>query len=162
MHKSPKSVDRPPQGNQTISDVDRTVGAGRGAVLIDVEHGERIVAFQDVPVAAATTAIRHKLRDVFADWRLTGDTADDALIVVEEMVTNVVDHARTPFRLVVRLDATVLHIATHDDSSQPVRIQALDLGRLRGRGLQMIAGIASRWGSDADDTGKTVWAEIPI
>src|SRR4029450_12729345 len=99
MHNPPRSVDRPPQGNQAISNVDRTVGAGRGAVLIDAEHGERIVAFQDDAVAAATTAIRHKPRDGFADWPLTGDTADDALIVVEEMVTNVVDHARTPFRL---------------------------------------------------------------
>jgi anti-sigma regulatory factor (Ser/Thr protein kinase) len=130
--------------------------------VIDVEHGPRIVAFQDDPVAGATSAIRHTLRDVFADWRLTDDTADDALMVVEEMLTNVVDHARTPFRLVVRLNQTILHIAVHDHSPQQVRVQALDLGRPRGRGLLMIAGIATRWGSDADDNGKTMWAEISI
>ena len=85
-----------------------------------------------------------------------------AELVFEEMVTNVVDHARTPFRLVVRLNQTILHIAVHDHSPQQVRVQALDLGRPRGRGLLMIAGIATRWGSDADDNGKTMWAEISI
>lgn len=130
--------------------------------MVDIEHGARTVAFRDDPVAAATATIRHSLRDVFADWHLADDTADDALIVVEEMVTNVVDHARTPFDLVVRLDRTVLHIAVHDCCPQPIRIQALDLERLRGRGLLMIAGIAARWGSDTDATGKTVWADLAV
>ncbi len=60
---------------------------------------------------------------MFAQWHLTDDTIADALIVVEEMVANVVDHARTPFRLVVRLSGAVLHIAVHDHSAQPIRIR---------------------------------------
>ena len=129
--------------------------------MINVEHGVRIVSFRDDPIAAAATAIRRTLRAVFAQWHLADDTVADALIVVEEMVTNVVDHARTPFRLVVRLNGAVLHIAVHDRCPQPVRLQPLDLERLRGRGLLMIGAIATRWGSNGDDTGKTVWAELP-
>jgi anti-sigma regulatory factor (Ser/Thr protein kinase) len=129
--------------------------------VIDFEHSARMVSFRDDPIAAAATAIRHTLRAVFAQWHLTDETVADALIVVEEMVANVVDHAHTPFMLVVRLNGAVLHIAVHDHSPQPPRIQTLDLERLRGRGLLMIAAIATRWGSNGDDTGKTVWAELP-
>ncbi|MDT0351642.1 ATP-binding protein [Pseudonocardia charpentierae] len=129
--------------------------------MINVEHGARVVSFWDDPSAAAATAIRRTLRAVFARWHLDDETAADALIVVEEMVANVVDHARTPFRLVVRLDGAVLHIAVHDHCPQPLRIQTLDPERLRGRGLLMIAAIATQWGSISDDTGKTVWADLP-
>ena len=130
--------------------------------MIDVKHGARIVSFRDEPIAAAATAIRRTLRAVFARWHLSDETVADALIVVEEMVANVVDHARTPFKLVVRRNGAVLPVAVRARCPQPIRVRTLDLERLRGRGLLMIAAIATRWGSSGDDTGKTVWAELPV
>jgi anti-sigma regulatory factor (Ser/Thr protein kinase) len=133
-----------------------------GCSVIDVDHGSRVVVYRYDPVAAAGTDIRRRLRVVFDDWGLAEDTVDDALLLVEELVTNVVDHARTPFRLLVRLDGGVLHIAAHDRSSLPVRVQELDRARPRGRGLLVIAGVSTRWGSDTDGTGKTVWADLAV
>ena len=130
--------------------------------MVDVENDRRIVSFQGDPVASAASGIRHELRAAFPAWGLDDDAVDDALLVVEEMVANVVDHARTPFRLVVGLDGTVLRIAVHDRCPLPVRAQELDLGRRRGRGLLMVDNISTRWGSDADADGKTVWAELAV
>ena len=130
--------------------------------MVDVEHDSRIVSFHRDPVPSAATGIRSDLRAVFPGWGLDDDAVDDALLVVEEMVTNVVDHARTSFHLVVRLDRAVLHIAVRDRSPLPVRVQELDLGRRRGRGLLMIASVSARWGSDTAAGGKTVWAELAV
>ena len=130
--------------------------------MVDVEHGSRIVSFHGEPVAATASGIRRELRVAFPAWGLDDDAVDDALLVVEEMVANVVDHARTPFRLVVGLDRAVLRIAVHDRCPRPVRAQELDLGRRRGRGLLMIDNISARWGSDTDADGKTVWAELAV
>ena len=127
-----------------------------------IDHGRQVITFQRDPLATVAAVIRRTLRAAFTGWGLGQDVLDDALLVVEELVTNVVDHARTPFRLVVRLDAAVLRIDVRDESPSPVRVQELDLGRRRGRGLLMIAEVSARWGTDVDDTGKTVWAELVV
>ena len=133
-----------------------------GCGVVDVQDGRPVVSFHRDPVASAASAIRRELRAELPAWGLGHDAVDDALLVVEELVANVVDHARTPFQLVVHLDGGVLHVAVHDWCPIPVRVQELDLGRLRGRGLLMVDDISTRWGCDLDATGKTVWAELTV
>ena len=53
------------------------------------------------PVATSPAHVRRRLRAAFAQWELPAEAAENALMVVEELVANVVDHARTPFRLTV-------------------------------------------------------------
>ena len=133
-----------------------------GCGVVDVQDGRPVVSFHRDPVASAATAIRRELRAELAAWGLGHDAVDDALLVVEELVSNGVDHARTSVQLVVHLDADVLHVAVRDWCPVLVRVQELDLGRLRGRGLLMVDDISTRWGCDLDATGKTVWAELPV
>ena len=133
-----------------------------GCGVVDVQDGRPAVSFHRDPVASAATGIRRELRAELPVWGLDHDAVDDALLVVEELVANVVDHARTPFRLDVGLDGDVLHVAVRDSCPVPVRVQELDLGRLRGRGLLMVDDISTRWGCDLDATGKTVWAELTV
>jgi hypothetical protein len=45
------------------------------------------------PAASVTARIRRGLRAVFAQWGLPAEVAESALLVVEELVANVVDHA---------------------------------------------------------------------
>ena len=53
------------------------------------------------PVVTSPATIRRGLRSVFAQWGLPTEAAENALMVVEELVANAIDHARTPFRLTV-------------------------------------------------------------
>jgi anti-sigma regulatory factor (Ser/Thr protein kinase) len=119
------------------------------------------------PVATSPTRVRRRLRAVLAQWELPAEVVENALMVVEELVANVVDHARTPFRLTVHhllADHTgpSLRIAVRDDCPQPLNPRPLDSHAARGRGLQMIDALTSRWGCHRTSAGKTVWAVLPV
>jgi hypothetical protein len=43
---------------------------------------------------------------------------------------------------------------------RPLRADALDGDRLGGRGLQIVAAMATGWGTFPVDGGKTVWFEM--
>jgi anti-sigma regulatory factor (Ser/Thr protein kinase) len=114
------------------------------------------------PVPGADGVVRRGLRDVLARWGLSDDAVEDALLVVSELVANVVDHAATPFRLVVRLTGSVLHIAVADRSVRPPVTRPFDPLAARGRGMQVVAVLAHRWGYDTNEGGKVVWAELAV
>jgi hypothetical protein len=118
------------------------------------------------PVATVAARIRRRLRAVFAQWGLSAEVEENALLVVEELVANVVDHARTPFRLTVdHLVAEharpMLRIAVRDGCPRPLRPRPFSAHAARGRGLMMIDALTSRWGCDRTAAGKTVWADLP-
>jgi anti-sigma regulatory factor (Ser/Thr protein kinase) len=112
------------------------------------------------PVALAATQIRRQLRTQLAAWGVPSEAADDALLVVEELVANALDHARSPFDVVVRLADGALHVAVHDRSTRVPHIQPFDPHAVRGRGLQLVASLSRRWGCEPRVDGKTVWAEL--
>jgi anti-sigma regulatory factor (Ser/Thr protein kinase) len=120
----------------------------------------------DEPVPASPARIRRGLRAVFAQWGLPAEAAEDALLVAEELVANAVDHARTPFRLIVdHLPADrfgpAVRIAVRDGCPQPLHVRPLSAHAPRGRGLQLIEALTRRWGCDRTTAGKTVWAVLP-
>ena len=113
------------------------------------------------PLASTPRRIRRGLRGVFTQWGLPAEVAENALLVVEELVANVVDHARTPFRLTVDHTGPALHIAVHDGCPGQLHARPFSACAGRGRGLVLIAALASRWGCDRTSGGKTVWAVLP-
>ena len=112
------------------------------------------------PVAAVAGQVRRRVRALLTRWGVRAETVDDALMVVEEFVANVVDHARTPFRLVIRLIGDELHIGVSDRSTRSPLLQPFDPHAVRGRGLQLVSTLAVRWGCTYHADGKTVWAEL--
>ncbi len=129
--------------------------------MVDTACPPRSMTSMHEPVATVAGQIRRRLRALLTGWGVSGDTVDDALLVVEELVANVLDHARTRFELIVRLSGSVLHLAVHDTSPGAPQIRPFDPQASRGRGLQLVETLADRWGCDADAVGKTVWAELP-
>ena len=119
-----------------------------------------LVASTHEPVPTVGPRIRRYLRVLLGSWGLVGEIVEDALVVAEELVANVVDHAHTRFALVVRLTRRVLRISVHDESAVEPVLRPFDPHASRGRGLQLVASLSERWGCDHDDRGKTVWAEF--
>ena len=113
------------------------------------------------PVATSPARIRRALRAAFAQWELPAEAAENALLVVEELVANAVDHAGTPFRLTVDHTGPDLRIAVRDSSPGPLHVRPFSPRARRGRGLQMIDALTSRWGWNRTPRGKTVWAVLP-
>lgn len=106
--------------------------------------------------------LRNELRAAMIPWLLSEDDTDRILLVVNELVNNVIDHAETPFRVMVRQIGPVVGIQVHDLSQDPPVLRDLDHSAARGRGLQMVAGVASEWGYTGDCDGKTVWAAVDL
>ena len=92
--------------------------------------------------------------------------AEDVALLVSELATNAVMHARTPFEVtVVPIGVGGVRVEVADGSSSPPRLGddggPWTSGRGGGgRGLVMLDAIASRWGVAPSDSGKRVWFEL--
>ncbi len=83
--------------------------------------------------------------------------ADDARIVVSELVNNAYLHGRGRIELTVRLiDPGRVRIETTDQGSATVHIRTADA--LGGHGLQIVSKLAVAWGADRGPT--RVWADL--
>ena len=128
--------------------------------MVDTASPPRQMSSTHEPEAASAGQLRRRVRALLTGWGVHADTVDDALLVLEELVANVLDHARTPFQLVVRLIGNVVHVAVSDGSTRRARLQPFDPNAVRGRGLQLVSTLAARWGCEHRADGKTVWAEL--
>lgn len=97
------------------------------------------------------------------------DQADTAELLLSELVTNAVRHARAPQGRDIGI-----RIARYDEV---LRVEVADAGPAvkltplvvaewdeRGRGLAIVAALAERWGCcpRRHGIGKAVWAEVPV
>jgi len=100
----------------------------------------------------------------FVRSRLSGADADvdTATLLVSEVVTNAILHARTTVTLTVEVEAEVVRIAVRDGSPVSPRIHSFTAMSATGRGLRLLDRLAKRWGVDADPVtgGKVVWFEV--
>jgi anti-sigma regulatory factor (Ser/Thr protein kinase) len=106
-------------------------------------------------VPAARRFIRARLPEGVVD-------IDTAALLVSEVVTNAILHARTPVTLTVQELGTVVRISVRDGSPVAPRTHAFSTTATTGRGLRLLEELAMRWGvqQDASTGGKIVWFEV--
>jgi anti-sigma regulatory factor (Ser/Thr protein kinase) len=109
----------------------------------------------------ALPAIRERAAVVLAEWGLTGEAVEPALLVVTELVTNAVEHARSPRSLSLELANGSVRVEVRDDAAVPPQLGQPDPLQVRGRGLHLVEALSSRWGWAQDPPGKVIWAEVP-
>jgi anti-sigma regulatory factor (Ser/Thr protein kinase) len=123
------------------------------------------VASRDLaPGVEAPADARRMVRHALVHWGL-GDLVPDVSLLVSELVTNVVRHARTPATIMLCVADGVLEVAVGDRAGQlPVRGASGELGTARegGRGLQLVDRIADEWGVSREGAAKHVWFRLPV
>jgi anti-sigma regulatory factor (Ser/Thr protein kinase) len=112
------------------------------------------------PEGSSVAAARLFARGEFA--AVTPRSMADLVLVVSELATNAVVHARTPFSVGLHLGSALARIEVRDHSPGVPRERSLALSTSNGRGLLIVATLADEWGVDWDEDSKTVWAEVAI
>ena len=100
---------------------------------------------------------------VLASWRFPVELRDLGVLAVSELVANSLQHGTPPMRLRLRrTDRRLIVEVTDGDDHLPRRRRA-DPADEAGRGIAIIATIASGWGSRRTiGGGKTVWCEFAL
>lgn len=134
--------------------------------MIDAPEVTRVIKSQFPPELESVVAARHMVVATAETWRLPDNVVEDAALAVSELVSNVVFHAGTPAELTVQRLGSGLRIEVRDGSTRiPLAgsndpADLLETRSMTGRGLALIAATADRWGSDPENGGKVVWAEV--
>ena len=76
------------------------------------------------------------------------------------LFTNAFLHGRSLTRLHVMATPTSARIEVSDDNSRHPVISPADHNALDGRGMALVALLATRWGVRDETVGKTVWFEL--
>ncbi len=124
----------------------------------EATKGERV----DALFAAKPQCIREARQ--FVAQQLNGrspDLVSDTVLMVSELTTNCIVHARSPFKVSIISDGQTICVEVTDNGTGTPTCQPLDPLRSSGRGLQIIEQLSNTWGvTPKDDHGKTVWFTI--
>jgi two-component sensor histidine kinase len=116
------------------------------------------------PTSAAL--VRRSIAADLASEHIARDSIEDVVLVASELVGNAVIHAAASFDHAldvtwdVEPEAVVVRVL--DGSSDLPRQRSTNENETGGRGLSIVAAIALDWGVRRNDTGKQVWARVPI
>jgi anti-sigma regulatory factor (Ser/Thr protein kinase) len=85
-----------------------------------------------------------------------------AMLLTSELVTNAVLHGRPPIQLRLRLTARHVVIEVYDGTAVLPRRMRPTPDDEHGRGLQLVASLADRWGTRPLPHGKSVWCTVAL
>jgi hypothetical protein len=131
---------------------------------------------------AAVRGARHWAANMLAKAEIEQDLADTVVLLVSELATNAI-HAVSELMsppacpaapasaratgkhrvwLAIELSQELLRVEVHDTACVPVPRQAVQQATWEesGRGLAVMAALASYWGWSPDPFGKVVWCEL--
>ena len=119
----------------------------------------------ELTLPATLTSVRRARRFVrvhCAEIGVSVDVCDEVLLLASELVTNAVLHGRSDVCVEVGVVGRALRVAVLDDNSRRPAPVPQDPDALDGRGLALVAALASSWGVDDEVEGKAVWFELPV
>ncbi|MBW1604571.1 SpoIIE family protein phosphatase [Streptomyces sp. JJ66] len=100
---------------------------------------------------------------VLTSWRFPRQLHDLGVLAASELVANSLQHGVPPMRLRLRRTDRRLIIEVTDGDDHLPRHRRAEPGDEAGRGISIVASIASNWGSRrTPDGGKAVWCEFAL
>jgi anti-sigma regulatory factor (Ser/Thr protein kinase) len=112
------------------------------------------------PSAECVGEVRHFVSAALEKAGLDADRVFECQLVADELATNAVLHAGSVFSVAVELTDAFVRIAVRDDSNAPPVEQHSPPEAQRGRGLVIVSGTASGWGTVPLGRGKETWADV--
>jgi len=145
--------------------------AGREALHVDDRTRSSVITARAAasfePVGRSVASARSFVRDTLQGWGFA-DIVDDAVVLTSELVTNAVVHAGTSADVLCLRSEDGVRIEVADrypEREIPLQGSPVNMGspdREGGRGLQLCAALAGRWGVDYSPTHKQVWFQLDL
>lgn len=90
--------------------------------------------------------------------------AETLILLISELVTNAVVHTGCPAVLRMLFGSTgstgTVRVEVADTSCRPPRPRHAEGEDTGGRGLELVDGLADRWGWQPEGAGKRIWCEV--
>jgi anti-sigma regulatory factor (Ser/Thr protein kinase) len=124
----------------------------------------------DLPAAPQSAgAARRFATAALAEWRLAA-LADDVDLVISELITNALLHARgdrrvaagAGIRLDLEYDGKAVTCRVADGSALPPTPEQAGDTAESGRGLLLVDALSAAWGWSHESAGKVVWARFDV
>ena len=110
---------------------------------------------------SSPASARAFLRAALQTWKLDG-FGEVTELLTNELVANVVRHVDAPMTVRAICLPDRIRIEVDDPSTDPPRVMHPDEQTIRGRGIFLVDRLATDWGAEVHDDGKTVWFEIDV
>ncbi len=110
--------------------------------------------------AQSVRAARRFLSAELAAWGIAADVVDTAELLVSELVTNAVLHARSDVDLSVDAAGEGIRVGVTDGNPRGLTRRRHRLDAATGRGLMLVEQLAASWGVEPRTPGKVVWFEV--
>ncbi|MCW2613390.1 MAG: putative sensor protein [Frankiales bacterium] len=146
----------------TDSDSDDDVALLLVRVPEDVDARSRTVLVRVPRERALLVDVRARARTAMRSWALLDEVVATATLLACELVTNALLHGLGQVELRLRLTRDRLVLEAVDEGRLMPRRRRAAHDDEGGRGLQLVATLADRWGSRTTETGKVVWAELDL
>ena len=116
--------------------------------------------------AHGVPAQRHRLTRELEEHALPTDTAHDASLVLDELMTNALQHGAPldddSLEVCWGTWGDQVHLEVTDGGAPTVPVaSSAPPSAIRGRGLGIVAALTTSWGVRAEPDTTTVWARLP-
>ncbi|MEU6593104.1 SpoIIE family protein phosphatase [Streptomyces sp. NPDC046881] len=160
-----------PQPTGELMPQQRREPAGPAALHVDDRTRSSVITARAAasfePVGRSVATARSFVRDTLQGWGFA-DIVDDAVVLTSELVTNAVVHAGTHAEVLCLRTEDGVRVEVSDrypEREVPLQSSVATMGspdREGGRGLQLCAALATRWGVDYTPTHKNVWFQLNL
>lgn len=116
----------------------------------------------DLPAEPSSATRARTLTRERLEPTCSADTIETVALLVTELVTNAILHARTPLLLTLETRPGHLRICVADRSNELPSPRHHQSDAITGRGLALVEQLSSAWGVDTTPSGKLVWCEVPV
>ena len=112
----------------------------------------------ELTAAPATAADARELVTTYLAEHGLSDLCDPVRVVVSELVTNALVHARKPFTVTLSQSSRTLLVRVEDESTEPPIVRTPGPMADSGHGLRIVEALSRDWGFVPGEESKVVWA----
>ncbi len=129
-----------------------------------VPTGAEAAVHEVGPGSEAVGEARRFLERTLGGWGIDEEATAAAVLCLSELVTNALVHAHTGCSVRTLLEGRVLTTTVRDGGTAHAAAaeSVEDPLRVHGRGLQLVEAFSTRWGSELDAAGTTVWFVLEL